>query len=100
VLFHVLNASAGEIRSLALPGHLFQVVVLDGNPMPTVAEVPLLWLGTAERISAMVHITIAHGFRIHGAVSVRLILENKEDTPVTPNDDGSPSSKFEIPVTV
>ena len=24
VLFHVLNASAGEIRSLALPGHVFQ----------------------------------------------------------------------------
>jgi FtsP/CotA-like multicopper oxidase with cupredoxin domain len=55
VLFHVLNASAGEIRSLALPGHLFQVVALDGNPVPTVTEVPLLWLGTAERISAVVH---------------------------------------------
>jgi hypothetical protein len=31
VLFHVLNASAGEIRSLALPGHTFKVVSLDGN---------------------------------------------------------------------
>jgi FtsP/CotA-like multicopper oxidase with cupredoxin domain len=55
VLFHVLNASAGEIRSLALPGHVFKVVALDGNPVPTTAEVPLLWLGTAERISATVH---------------------------------------------
>jgi FtsP/CotA-like multicopper oxidase with cupredoxin domain len=54
VLFHVLNASAGEIRSLALPGHLFRVVALDGNPVPTPAEVPVLWLGTAERISAIV----------------------------------------------
>ncbi|HTV94875.1 MAG TPA: multicopper oxidase domain-containing protein [Steroidobacteraceae bacterium] len=54
VLFHVLNASAGEIRSLALPGHVFKVVALDGNPVPTMAEVPLLWLGTAERISAIV----------------------------------------------
>ena len=54
VLFHVLNASATEIRSLALPGHSFKIVALDGNPVPTQAEVPLLWLGTAERISALV----------------------------------------------
>ena len=54
VLFHVLNASATEIRSLALPGHRFKIVALDGNPVPTPAEVPLLWLGTAERISAIV----------------------------------------------
>jgi FtsP/CotA-like multicopper oxidase with cupredoxin domain len=54
VLFHVLNASATEIRSLALPGHVFRIVALDGNPVPTQAEVPVLWLGTAERISAIV----------------------------------------------
>ena len=54
VLFHVLNASAGEIRSLALPGHVFRVVALDGNPVPTPTDVPVLWLGTAERISALV----------------------------------------------
>jgi FtsP/CotA-like multicopper oxidase with cupredoxin domain len=54
VLFHVLNASATEIRSLALPGHVFHVVALDGNPVPTPADVPILWLGTAERISAVV----------------------------------------------
>jgi FtsP/CotA-like multicopper oxidase with cupredoxin domain len=54
VLFHVLNASATEIRSLALPGHVFHVVALDGNPVPTPADVPVLWLGTAERISAVV----------------------------------------------
>jgi FtsP/CotA-like multicopper oxidase with cupredoxin domain len=54
VLFHVLNASATEIRSLALPHHKFRIVALDGNPVPTPAEVPLLWLGTAERVSAVV----------------------------------------------
>jgi FtsP/CotA-like multicopper oxidase with cupredoxin domain len=54
VLFHVLNASAGEIRSLALPGHVFRIVALDGNPVPTPTDVPVLWLGTAERISALV----------------------------------------------
>jgi len=54
VLFHVLNASATELRSLALPGHVFRVTALDGNPVPTQADVPVLWLGTAERISALV----------------------------------------------
>jgi FtsP/CotA-like multicopper oxidase with cupredoxin domain len=54
VLFHIINASATEIRSLALPGHTFKVVALDGNPVPTPAIVPVLWLGTAERVSAIV----------------------------------------------
>ena len=54
VLFHLLNASATEIRSLALPGHLFRIVALDGNPVPTQADVPVLGIGTAERISALV----------------------------------------------
>jgi FtsP/CotA-like multicopper oxidase with cupredoxin domain len=55
VLLHVLNGSATEIRSLALPGHTFRVVALDGNPVPAPAGVPVLWLGTAERVSAIVH---------------------------------------------
>src|SRR5262252_5691490 len=55
VLFHVLNGSATEIRSLALPHHSFQVLALDGNPVPNPANVPVLWIGTAERISALVH---------------------------------------------
>jgi FtsP/CotA-like multicopper oxidase with cupredoxin domain len=54
VLFHILNGSATEIRSLALPGHTFLVVALDGNPVPNPTKVPVLWLGTAERISAIV----------------------------------------------
>jgi len=37
-----------------LPGHVFRVVALDGNPVPVPATVPVLWLGTAERISAIV----------------------------------------------
>jgi len=53
VLFHVLNGSATEIRSLALPGHTFQVIALDGNLVPRPARVAVLWLGTAERISAI-----------------------------------------------
>jgi FtsP/CotA-like multicopper oxidase with cupredoxin domain len=54
VLFHVLNGSATELRSLALPGHTFLLIALDGNPLPKPMRVPLLWLGTAERISAVV----------------------------------------------
>jgi FtsP/CotA-like multicopper oxidase with cupredoxin domain len=54
VLFHILNGSATEIRSLTLPGHTFRVVALDGNPVPNPTNVPVLWLGTAERISAIV----------------------------------------------
>jgi FtsP/CotA-like multicopper oxidase with cupredoxin domain len=57
VLFHILNGSATEIRSLALPGHTFHVVALDGNAVPTPAHVPVLWLGTAERVSAIVEMT-------------------------------------------
>jgi FtsP/CotA-like multicopper oxidase with cupredoxin domain len=57
VLFHVVNGSASEIRSLALPGHTFRVVALDGNPVPTPREVPVLWIGTGERVSAIVEMT-------------------------------------------
>jgi FtsP/CotA-like multicopper oxidase with cupredoxin domain len=54
ILFHIVNGSGSEIRSLALPGHTFKVIALDGFPVPTQAEVPVLWMGTAERISAIV----------------------------------------------
>jgi FtsP/CotA-like multicopper oxidase with cupredoxin domain len=54
VLFHILNGSATEIRSLALPGHAFQVIALDGNPVPHPVSVPVLWIGTAERLSVTV----------------------------------------------
>ena len=79
VLFHILNGSATEIRSLALPGHSFKVVALDGNPVPNPAQVPILWLGTAERISAIVEMNhpgvwimgdLADDDRRHGMGSV------------------------------
>jgi len=54
VLFHLLNASATENIRLALPGHHFQVVALDGNPVPHPGSVDVLELGTAERIDAVV----------------------------------------------
>src|SRR5207253_8745319 len=54
VLLNILNGGAAEFRSLALPGHSVQAVGVDGNPVPNPAQVPVLWLGTAERISAIV----------------------------------------------
>jgi FtsP/CotA-like multicopper oxidase with cupredoxin domain len=54
VMLHVVNGSAGEIRSLALPGHTFEVIAMDGNRLPKPVRVPVLWLGTAERISTRV----------------------------------------------
>jgi FtsP/CotA-like multicopper oxidase with cupredoxin domain len=59
VLFHILNASATELRSLFLPNHSFRVLALDGNPVPNPADVPVLWLAPAERISAVVEMSAA-----------------------------------------
>ena len=54
VLFHVLNASATDDVRIALPGHDFQVIALDGNPVPNPRAVPVLVLAPAERIDAIV----------------------------------------------
>jgi FtsP/CotA-like multicopper oxidase with cupredoxin domain len=54
VLFHFLNASAIENRRISLGGHKFQVVALDGNPVPNPALVDTLFLGAGERICAVV----------------------------------------------
>jgi FtsP/CotA-like multicopper oxidase with cupredoxin domain len=54
VLLHVLNASATLTHWLALPGHMFQVMALDGRPVPTQAKTATLRLGPAERVSAVV----------------------------------------------
>lgn len=54
VLFRIVNASATLAHSLALPGHRFRVVALDGNPVPEPRSVPTLELGPAERIDAVV----------------------------------------------
>lgn len=54
VLFHLLNASATRQVNLVLPGHTFQVVALDGNPVPTQAPVEVLQLAVAERADVIV----------------------------------------------
>jgi FtsP/CotA-like multicopper oxidase with cupredoxin domain len=54
VLFRIVNADATRQLNLALPGHRFQVIALDGNPVPTPAAVELLTLAVAERVDAIV----------------------------------------------
>jgi FtsP/CotA-like multicopper oxidase with cupredoxin domain len=54
VLFRVLNASATMQHRLALPGHQFEIVALDGNPVASPGRVPLLDLAPGERIDAIV----------------------------------------------
>src|SRR5450755_1446603 len=54
VLFRILNASATENIELALPGHKFRVIALDGNPVPHPQSVNVLRLGTGERVDAIV----------------------------------------------
>jgi FtsP/CotA-like multicopper oxidase with cupredoxin domain len=54
VLMHLLNASAIENKRIALPGHRFQVIALDGNPVPSPQLVEAVTLGPGERVDAIV----------------------------------------------
>jgi FtsP/CotA-like multicopper oxidase with cupredoxin domain len=54
VLFRILNANASLFHRLALPGHRFTVVALDGNAVPNPRAVPTLELGPGERVDAIV----------------------------------------------
>jgi FtsP/CotA-like multicopper oxidase with cupredoxin domain len=57
VLFRLLNASATENTVLALPGHSFTVVAMDGNPVPRPAKTEVIALGVGERVDAIVEMT-------------------------------------------
>lgn len=54
VLLRLLNASATENVLLALPGHQFKVIAMDGNPVPNPQSVEVLSLAVAERVDAIV----------------------------------------------
>ena len=54
VLFRLLNASPTQNITLALPGHRFTVIALDGNPVPSRASVDTLFLAPAERADVIV----------------------------------------------
>jgi FtsP/CotA-like multicopper oxidase with cupredoxin domain len=67
VLFRLLNASATEPIRLALPGHHFDIVALDGNPLPVAKMVDVIDLASAERADAIVEMNNP-GVWIFGAV--------------------------------
>ena len=54
VLFHLLNANATLIHRLAISGHTFRVLALDGFPVPAPRETPVLELAPGERAQAIV----------------------------------------------
>jgi FtsP/CotA-like multicopper oxidase with cupredoxin domain len=54
VLMHLLNASAAQIHRVALPGHRFQVIALDGNPVPAPQLVDVIEIAPGERVDAIV----------------------------------------------
>jgi len=68
ILFRLLNASATDDLRLALPGHQFQVVALDGNPVLTPRPVNVLQIGVAERVDAIVEMK-QPGVWIFGSIS-------------------------------
>jgi FtsP/CotA-like multicopper oxidase with cupredoxin domain len=55
ILMHILNSSPTEVHWIAIAGHSFQVIALDGNPVPRSQTVDMLRLAPAERVSAYVH---------------------------------------------
>lgn len=57
VLFRIVNASATLMHHIALPGHRFNVVALDGNTVPTPTVVPVLDIAPGERVDAIVDMT-------------------------------------------
>ena len=54
ILMHLLNASAAQIHRLALPGHQFQVIALDGNSVPAPQPVDVIEIAPGERVDAIV----------------------------------------------
>ena len=54
VLFRLLNASGNMGIALALAGHRFTVLALDGNPVPTPQTVDVVKLDVAERADVIV----------------------------------------------
>jgi FtsP/CotA-like multicopper oxidase with cupredoxin domain len=67
VMMHVLNSSPTEVHWVALAGHSFQVVALDGNSLPRAKTVEMLRLCPAERVSAIVEMN-APGVWVLGEV--------------------------------
>jgi FtsP/CotA-like multicopper oxidase with cupredoxin domain len=71
VLMHLLNASAIENRRIGFPGHQFEVIAMDGNPVPKPQKVDSILLGAGERVDAIVEMN-QPGVWIMGATEERI----------------------------
>jgi FtsP/CotA-like multicopper oxidase with cupredoxin domain len=58
ILMHLLNASASQIHRIGLFGHHFQVMALDGNPVPTPQKVDVIEIAPGERVDAIVEMNL------------------------------------------
>jgi FtsP/CotA-like multicopper oxidase with cupredoxin domain len=58
ILMHLLNASASQIHRIGLFGHHFQVMALDGNPVPTPRPVEMIEIAPGERVDAIVEMNL------------------------------------------
>jgi FtsP/CotA-like multicopper oxidase with cupredoxin domain len=67
ILIHLLNASASQIHRIGLFGHRFQVIALDGNPVPTPQAVNVIDIAPGERVDAIVEMNLP-GVWILGAL--------------------------------
>jgi FtsP/CotA-like multicopper oxidase with cupredoxin domain len=98
VMFRILNASATMQHTIALAGHTFTVVSLDGNAVARPRAVEVLSLGPAERVDAIVTMN-APGVWILGeldekmrgaGLGVVVEYENRSEAPqwVAPKETG------------
>ena len=58
VLMHLLNASASQIHRIGLFGHHFQVIALDGNPVPAPQMVDVIEIAPGERVDAIMEMNL------------------------------------------
>jgi FtsP/CotA-like multicopper oxidase with cupredoxin domain len=95
VLMHILNSSPTEVHWIAIAGHAFDVIALDGNPVPQTGKVPMLRLSPAERACAIVEMD-APGVWVLGevrkhvqAAGMGIVIEyaNAEGKPVWTQPD-------------
>jgi len=95
VLVRLLNASATENVVLALPGHTFKILAMDGNPVPNTKTVSVISLAAAERIDALVEMN-SPGVWIFGStleksremgLGIVIEYENKTGPPVWKDPD-------------
>jgi FtsP/CotA-like multicopper oxidase with cupredoxin domain len=66
VLFRLLNSSATKEVVVAMTGHRFTVIALDGNPVPQPQTLDSLFIAPGERIDAIVEMT-APGVWVFGS---------------------------------